>query len=253
MIESPKKQLTEEAQKKLTRTNNDFEMSIFEHLEELRERTIKSLIFLICCVFISFIYTKEISSILKQPATGIKFLQLAPGEYFFSSIKIAIYSGLIISSPFIIYQIILFIIPGLTTKEIKVFLPILVVSVFLFFMGTYFSYTFLVPAALHFFITYGSDIVEPIWSFEQYFDFISALLLSTGLAFQLPVLQIIIGLLGVISSKDMLSFWKYIVLVATIISAILTPSTDPFTQLTLSLAILMLYFSSILILKILNR
>ena len=133
MIESPKKQLIKKAQKKPTHINNDVEMSIFEHLEELRERTIKSFTFLTCCVFVSFIYIKEISYILKQPATGIRFLQLAPGEYFFSSIKIAIYTGLIISSPFIIYQIILFILPGLTTKEIKIFLPILVVSVFLFF------------------------------------------------------------------------------------------------------------------------
>nr|AYR06265.1 Sec-independent translocase component C [Renouxia sp.] len=241
------------AQKEQVITNNDIEMSIFEHLEELRGRTIKSLLFLICTILISLLYVKEISSILQRPAIGIRFLQLAPGEYFFSSIKIATYSGLITSSPFIIYQIALFILPGLTIKEIKVFLPILISSVFLFFIGIYFSYTLLVPAALHFFINYGADIVEPIWSFEQYFDFISILLFSTGLAFQVPILQIITGLLGIISPQKMLSFWKYIVLIATIISAIITPSTDPVTQLILSFAILILYFSSIFILKILKK
>lgn len=233
--------------------NRDVQMSIFEHLEELRYRAIKAIIFFIITTIISFTYVNEISFLLKQPAIGVKFLQLAPGEYFFSSIKISSYTGLLISSPFIIYQIVLFILPGLTTKETKLFLPILLSSILLFFSGIYFSYTILIPAALHFFINYGSNIVEPLWSFEQYFDFILILLISTGLAFQVPIIQVIIGIVGLISSKQMLHAWKYIVLLSTIISAILTPSTDPFTQLFLSSAILTLYFAGVCILVILKK
>lgn len=233
--------------------NNDIRMSIFEHIEELRHRTIKGIIFFIIVTFISFSYVKEISFLLQQPALGVKFLQLAPGEYFFSSIKISSYAGLIISSPFIIYQIVLFILPGLTFKETQFFLPILISSICLFFIGLYFAFKILIPAALHFFINYGSDIVEPIWSFEQYFDFILILLISTGLAFQIPIIQIIIGLLDIVSSKQMLNYWKSILLLSTIISAILTPSTDPATQIILSAAILFLYFTGIFILKFLNK
>ena len=233
--------------------NNNTEMSIFEHLEELRERIIKSSICMVITTFLAFIYIKDISFILKQPAIGIKFLQLSPGEYFFTSIKIAIYTGLIASSPFIIYQITLFILPGLTIKETKLFLPTLIGSILLFFIGILFSYSILTPAALNFFINYGSEIVEPVWSFEQYFDFILTLLLSTGLAFQVPVIQVVIGVLEIISSKQMISAWKYIVLISTIISAILTPSTDPFTQVTLSFAILSLYFTGTCLLIILNK
>lgn len=233
--------------------SKDIRMSIFEHLEELRHRAIKATLFFVIATGISFTYVNEISFILKQPAMGVKFLQLAPGEYFFSSIKISSYTGLIISSPFIVYQAILFILPGLTAKETYFFLPILFSSIFLFFIGIYFSYTILIPAALHFFINYGSDIVEPLWSFEQYFDFILILLISTGLAFQVPIIQVIIGLVGIISSKQMMHSWKYIILLATIVSAIITPSTDPFTQLFLSSAILILYFAGICILIILNK
>lgn len=236
-----------------TMINDEIKMSIFEHVEELRSRTIKGALFFFITTAISFSYIKEIVLILQQPANGIKFLQLAPGEYFFSSIKISSYTGLMISSPFIIYQLILFILPGLTHKETKFFLPILLSSISLFFIGIYFSFTILIPAALQFLIYYGAEIVEPIWSFEQYFDFILILLISTGLAFQIPIVQIIIGLLGVISSSQMLKAWKYILLLSTIISAILTPSTDPFTQLILSSAILILYFTSIFILKILDK
>nr|YP_007878256.1 sec-independent protein translocase-like protein [Calliarthron tuberculosum]AGA63867.1 sec-independent protein translocase-like protein [Calliarthron tuberculosum] len=233
--------------------NNDIKMSIFEHLEELRHRAIKATIFFIIITGICFSHINDISFVLQKPALGIKFLQLAPGEYFFSSIKISVYMGLIFSSPFIIYQLVLFILPGLTLKETQFLLPILLSSIILFFIGIFFSYSILIPAALHFFINYGADVVEPIWSFEQYFDFILILLISTGLAFQIPIVQIIIGLLNIISSQKMLQSWKYILLLSTIISAILTPSTDPVTQLFLSLAILILYFTGAFILKFLNK
>lgn len=233
--------------------NNDIKMSIFEHIEELRHRTIKATIFFIIATVISFNYVQDISTLLKQPAIGVKFLQLAPGEYFFASIKISSYAGLIISSPFITYQLVLFILPGLTLKETRFLLPILISSISLFFTGIYFSFTILIPAALNFFISYGSNIVEPIWSFEQYFDFILILLISTGLAFQVPIIQIIIGLLDIISTNQMINYWKYILLFSTIISAILTPSTDPITQTLLSIAILGLYFLGILILKLLHK
>lgn len=233
--------------------NNDVKMSIFEHLEELRFRAIKATIFFVLMTVLCFTNVRDISTLLIKPALGIQFLQLAPGEYFFSSIKISSYAGIIISSPFIIYQIVLFILPGLTRKETKLFLPILIVSIILFFTGLYFAYTILIPAAIHFFISYGSNIVEPLWSFEQYFDFILVLLFSTGLVFQIPIIQIILGLLNIISSKQMLTWWKYIILLSTILSAVLTPSTDPFTQSFMSLAIILLYFTSTFILKALKK
>lgn len=238
---------------KISIGNNDIKMSIFEHLEELRIRAIKATLFLSIVTIICFTYVKDISNFLTKPALGVQFLQLAPGEYFFSSIKISSYTGMIFSSPFIVYQIVLFILPGLTAKETRFFLPILISSILLFFTGIYFSYSILIPAALHFFINYGSDIVEPLWSFEQYFDFILILLFSTGIAFQIPIIQIIIGLLNIISSTKMFQAWRYILLLSTIISAVITPSTDPITQSCLSLAILALYFTSAFILKTLNK
>nr|YP_010903285.1 Sec-independent protein translocase component TatC [Hypnea cornuta]YP_010903483.1 Sec-independent protein translocase component TatC [Hypnea cryptica]WCH55738.1 Sec-independent protein translocase component TatC [Hypnea cornuta]WCH55936.1 Sec-independent protein translocase component TatC [Hypnea cryptica] len=228
-------------------------MSIFEHLEELREKVFKALIFFIIITIICLLYNKNISVMLQQPAKGIKFLQLAPGEYFFSSIKIALYTGFILSSPFTIYQIMIFILPGLTKKESFFLIPTLISSIFLFFSGLIFAYNILVPAALKFLIEYGENIVEPIWSFEQYFNFIFLLLFSTGISFQIPIIQIILGITNVLSSKQMLKYWKYILFLSTILSAILTPSTDPLTQIFMSLAIIVLYLGGILILKSMNK
>jgi sec-independent protein translocase protein TatC len=100
----------------------------------------------------------------------------------------------------------------------------------------------LVPAALNFFINYGSEVVEPFWSFEQYFEFILILLFSTGLAFQLPVVQIMLGLLRIVSGDTMISIWRYVILGSTIIGAILTPSVDPLTQILMSSIVIILYF-----------
>ena len=129
----------------------------------------------------------------------------------------------------------------MTKKERDILLPITIGSGALFVVGLCFSYFFLVPAALKFFIAYGSDVVEPFWSFDQYFDFVAVLIFTTGLAFQVPVVQIILGLLGIISGQQMLSAWKYVVVLATTIAAVITPSTDPVTQLLMAGALLALY------------
>ena len=221
---------------------NDAEMSLSDHLEELRQRAFWSVAILLTSIMICVFSVKNIVKILQEPALGIKFLQFAPGEYFFASIKVAAYTGLLISSPFLIYQIILFVLPGMTKSERKTILPIIFGAITLFLFGLMFGYSILVRAALNFFINYGSEVVEPFWSFEQYFEFILILLFSTGLAFQLPVIQIMLGLLRIVSGDTMLSIWRYVILGSTIVGAILTPSVDPLTQILMSSIVVVLYF-----------
>nr|QCI05224.1 Sec-independent protein translocase component TatC [Centroceras clavulatum] len=233
------------------KSNN--EMPIIQHLEELRQRIILSLLVFIIITSICFWEIKSIIYLLQQPAIGIKFLQLAPGEYLFSSIKVACYSGFLLSMPFTIFQTISFILPGLTYKEKSYFIPITICSIILFFLGLFFSYKILVPAAINFFINYGSDIIEPIWSLEEYFNFILLLLFSTGVSFQIPIIQILLGLSNIISSNTMIMYWQYIIFGATILGAIITPSTDPITQIFTSLAIILLYFCGCFILKLLKK
>ena len=221
---------------------SEAEMSLSEHLEEVRQRGVWSLSLLVVMVCTCLFSIKNIVKILQEPATGIKFLQFAPGEYFFASIKVAAYSGILISSPFIIYQLILFVLPGMTKTERKTILPVVLGSLVLFLGGLVFGYFVLVPAALNFFISYGSEVVEPFWSFEQYFEFINVLLFSTAIAFQLPVIQVMLGLLKIVSGNTMFSVWRYVILGSTVVGAVLTPSVDPLTQILMSSIVLVLYF-----------
>jgi len=227
-------------QSNLTKIQDD-EMALSEHIEEFSQRLIFCLILLVISTLLCFTDIKQIVQIFQIPAVGIKFLQFAPSEYFFASVKIAAFCGILLSSPITIYQIFLYVVPGMTKKERDIILPITFGSCILFAVGLIFAYFFLVPAALKFFIAYGAEVVEPFWSFNQYFDFVAALIFATGLAFQIPIIQIVLGLFGIVSGQTMLSAWKYIVVLSTIIAAIITPSTDPLTQIIMSGALLVLY------------
>ncbi|NEQ30568.1 MAG: twin-arginine translocase subunit TatC [Leptolyngbya sp. SIO4C5] len=232
---------------------DDVEMSLFDHLEELRLRIFYALIAVVVGVVICFVFVNRIVALLEIPAQGVKFLQLSPGEYFFVSIKVAGYSGLLIASPFILYQIIQFVLPGLTRRERRLIGPIVLGSSVLFVVGLGFAYIALIPAALNFFINYGGDVVEQLWSIDRYFEFVLLLLFSTGLAFQIPVIQLLLGLLGIVSSNAMLKGWRYVLLGAVVLGAVLTPSTDPVTQSLLAGAVLFLYFGGIFMVKGIGR
>jgi sec-independent protein translocase protein TatC len=231
----------------------EVEMSIFDHLEELRQRIFYSLIVVVVGIIGSFIVVKPLVQLLEVPAKGVKFLQLAPGEFFFVSMKVAAYSGLILSTPFILYQIIQFVLPGLTLRERRLVIPVVLGSSVLFIVGLVFAYLLLIPAALQFFINYGADVVEQIWSIDKYFDFVLLLLFTTGIAFQVPVIQILLAILGIVSSKIMLKGWRYVIMSAVILGAVLTPSTDPLTQSLLAGAVLGLYFGGIGLVKLIGK
>jgi sec-independent protein translocase protein TatC len=232
---------------------DDLEMSLFDHLEELRLRIFYALIAVVLGIIVCFIFVNPIVKILEVPAHGIKFLQLAPGEYFFVSLKVAGYSGLVISSPFILYQIVQFVLPGLTRRERRLLAPVVLGSTVLFAAGIIFAYFALIPAALNFFVTYGEGVVEQMWSIERYFEFVLLLLFSTGLAFQIPIIQLLLGALGLVNSKQMLSGWRFVVVGGAVLGAVLTPSTDPVTQSLLAGAVLALYFGGIGLVKLIGR
>jgi sec-independent protein translocase protein TatC len=231
----------------------DDEMALSEHIEEFSQRLVFCGLCLVSIIALCFFDIRQIVQVFQAPAVGVKFLQFSPGEYFFASIKIAAFCGVLLSSPVILYQLLLYLIPGLTKKERDIVLPVSLGSGVLFIFGLIFSYFFLVPAALKFFISYGSEVVEPFWSFDQYFDFIAVLLFATGLAFQVPAVQVVLGLLGVVSGQQMLSAWKYVIVICTIVAAVITPSTDPVTQILLSVALLSLYLAGSVIVIFLKK
>jgi sec-independent protein translocase protein TatC len=250
---TPQKSLEDLDTQDLDELPDDVEMSLFDHLEELRRRIFYALIAVVVCVAGCFLGVKPIVQLLEVPAQGVKFLELKPGGYFFVSLEVAGYSGLLVASPFILYQIIQFVLPGLTRRERRLIGPVVLGSSLLFFVGLAFAYVALIPAALNFFIRYGADVVEQQWSINDYFKTVLLLMFSTGIAFQIPIIQLLLGFLGIVSSSQMLSGWRVVIVGATVLGAVLTPSTDPLTQSLLAGAVLGLYFGGIGMVKLLGK
>ncbi|MEB3159681.1 MAG: twin-arginine translocase subunit TatC [Synechococcus sp.] len=216
-------------------------MPLVDHLEELRQRVLRSLLAVVVSALACLVAVKPLVRLLEEPASSIHFLQLAPGEFLFVSFKVAGYAGLTLALPYILYQGLAFVLPGLTRNERRLIAPAVAGSAVLFLGGLAFAWWALVPAALRFLVSYGADVVEPLWSIERYLDFVLLLMLATGLAFQLPVLQLLLGLFGLITWTRMLTAWRWVVLAAALAGAVLTPSTDPVTMLLLGGAITALY------------
>lgn len=231
----------------------EVEMSLVEHLEELRRRVLRSLLAVVVAAAGCLVVVKPLVRLLEMPAEGIRFLQLAPGEFLFVSLKVAGYSGLTLALPWVLYEVLAFVLPGLSRRERRLVAPAVAGSALLFAVGLAFAWWALVPAALRFLVSYGADVVEPSWSIERYLDFVLLLMVATALAFQLPVLQLLLGALGLIKARVMLAGWRWVVLVSAISGAVLTPSTDPVTMLLLSGAITGLFLVGVLLVSLVER
>jgi sec-independent protein translocase protein TatC len=231
----------------------EVDMTLVDHLEELRNRVLRSLLAVVLGAAACLVFVKPLVKLLEVPAHGIRFLQLAPGEFLFVSIKVAGYAGLTLALPYVLYEVLAFVLPGLTRRERRLVAPAVAGSAVLFAAGLAFAWWALVPAALTFLVNYGADVVEPSWSIERYLDFVLLLMVATALAFQLPVLQLLLGALGLVKARTMLAAWRWVVVIAAIAGAVLTPSTDPVTMLLLSGAITALFLLGVALVALAER
>ena len=161
---------------------DDFAMPIWDHLDELRERVLLAALAAAVAVAGCFAFSKDLVVFLEAPVAdqGVRFLQLSPGEFFFTTLKVAGYAGLLLATPTVLYEVVAYVVPGLTRSERKLLAPIIFGSGILFYAGLVFSYEVLTPAALNFFVSYADGAVESLWSIDQYFEFVLVLMLSTG-------------------------------------------------------------------------
>nr|YP_009550380.1 Sec-independent protein translocase component TatC [Characiopsis acuta]QAA11310.1 Sec-independent protein translocase component TatC [Characiopsis acuta] len=218
-------------------------LGLSEHNQELRERLFQLVILLIFLVGLCLTQTKALAQILQGAIEGIKFFQPSPDEYFFLSFKLSISTALLIESPLVIISIICYLFPALLSKEKFAFGSLLFLSFLLFFAGCIYAYKVVAPAALTFFFSYTKDILEPLWSFQDYVDFLWTLFLGCIYSFQIPVIQILLGFIGFCTAKNCLNWLRYVLLISTVIAAVITPSTDPITQIVFTIAIVVLYLT----------
>ena len=240
----------EEESQESSDENSDDSMSIIDHLTELRSRLIRSIIAVIACSCITYFFDEQIMGFLMAPAGKLYFMQ--PGEAFFSYAKVVLFSGFLLATPVVFYQLWRFFVPAFTRRE-RMILGILVPSsVLLFYAGLAFSFFFIVPFGIKFFMGMGSEDLTPLFSVEKYLDFIITFLLPFGLAFELPIIIIIMAQLGLMTSARMKKYFRYVFFVSFIIAALLTPP-DIISQITLALPLTALYGLSYFVVRFILR
>ena len=228
------------------------EMSFLEHLDELRSKIIKALVGIlvgttVCVFFADFI----VQNVLLHPlrSVSLKTQVLSPYGIVMLYMESILICGIILSMPYTIYCLWTFVAPGLLPKERRYISRIVFFTSFCFFAGVAFGYYILLPAALNFFSSFGTQNIDLNIALDQYVSFMLTLLLGAGLVFELPMVSYFLSKMGILTPAFMRKYRRHAIVVIFIISAVVTPTPDMVTQTLLALPMILLYEVSIFVSK----
>ncbi len=229
------------------------EMTFFDHIGELRTRLVYSLLGVGIGAIFSYYFISDIFAILAEPYFDSfpenTLIGTGPAEAFLLRLKASILSSIIITSPYLFYQIWLFIAPGLLENEKKLFIPFVSATTFLFLIGVFFCYFVVLPFTFDFFFKqYKAIGVSPTIRITEHLTLIAKALLGFGAVFQMPILAFFLGRVGILTDKKLIAWFRHAIVVIFVVGAILTPP-DVLTQLLMAGPLICLYGISILIVR----
>ena len=219
-------------------------MSLMEHLTELRKRLIHSVAWVAIGVVIAYIFHERLYGIIQAPLDQLH-IQLNfthPTDGLNLYIKTSFVGGAILASPFVLYQIWLFISPGMYSHEKKYVVPFMTATVGLFLAGAWFGYRWVLPGAMTFLIQDIGKNFSHMITIEDYTQFFLSVILGLGICFELPILMFFLALFGLVDGKFFLRQWRYAVLIIFLVSAIICPLQDPLSMCFFASPMLVLYF-----------
>lgn len=226
---------------------DDTRLPLTEHLAELRKRLLRAIVAIVIGAAACWAFREQTFAFLLRPALdalapdGGRLQALAPGEIFFTYIKCSLLVGFVIALPVVFYEAWAFVAPGLYASEKKLAFPFVLVSTLLFVGGAAFGYYVVFPLMFTFFAAFENQYVEAAWTMREVFSFTVQMFLAFGVAFELPVAVFFLALAGIVDSRQLLRGFKYAVLGAFVISAVLTPTPDVVTQTLLAGPLILLY------------
>ena len=235
------------------------EMTFLEHLEELRWRIIKILIALTVASIAAYFFSDYLFIWIKwpldqaSPDKKITLNYLKISDAFNFRVKLAILAGIFISIPITLYQIWKFIMPGLHSHEKKMVFGLVFWSSLLFLSGATMCYLWLLPITIEFLLNIAPEGVAPVLTLNDYLSFVMGMTLSFGFVFQLPLVSLLLGKLGLINARFLAKGRRYAILIISIVAAVVTPSTDAFTMMMMAGPLYLLYEVSIILLKLNER
>ncbi len=224
-----------------------------QRLIEVRTRILRSFAFFVLASVVAYVFSQQaLDDMRARLPEGSELVFLAPSEAFFARIKLALAGGLLLSFPFLMYQVLGFVSPFLKPRDRRLGLLLIPLSFALFLAGVAFSYAVMMPFALRFLLGFGGPVVEPMLSVSPYVSFVLLLVLPLGLIFQLPIVMVFLTRMGLIDPVEMAKRRKYAVFAIFVVSAVLTPA-DVFSQLLLAGPLLVLFELSLLVARLARR
>jgi sec-independent protein translocase protein TatC len=224
-------------------------MTLMEHLDELRKRLIHAILWLVAGIAITAVFISRLVNFIQKPLTevGLKMTMTHPTDAIELDIKTAVVFGAIVASPFILYQLWLFISPGLYANEKKYVFPFMSSTIGLFLGGAWFGYRWVLPGAIKVLVLgYGKNFTHMI-TIDDYTGFFLAVILGLGICFELPILMFFLALFGIADAKFFLKQYQYAILIIFLISAIICPLPDPIGMCLFASPMLGLYVIGIII------
>lgn len=226
------------------------QLTIIEHLEELRGRLMKSAIALTVTTLFSFIFAKQFLQLLVAPMGETPPVSSSPTTTIVVFTKVALISGVALAMPVLVYQLISFIAPGLKPQEKRYLYFVLPGATISFVAGVAFAYFVMLPTAIPFLKGFLSDLIHPNWFIDKYISFITSLLFWVGLSFETPLLIFFLAKLGIVTPAVLSRNRKYAILVIAVLAAIITPTPDPFNMILVMGPLILLYEIGILLAKL---
>jgi sec-independent protein translocase protein TatC len=222
-------------------------MSLMEHLDELRRRIVHSAAYLAVGFFVCWFFRDRIVAFLQAPLSkiGKSLVFTHPMDALNLDLQASLLAGAILASPFILFQVWLFIAPGLYKSERRFVVPFMGATVGLFLTGASFGYFFVLPAAIKILIVDFGHNFTPMVTIEDYTSFFLSVILGLGISFEMPILIFFLALLGVVSPKFLWKNIRYAILAVFLVAAIITPSPDPWTMCIYAIPMLVLYLVGI--------
>jgi len=221
------------------------EQPLRDHLQEFRKRLIICLVVVAIAVLACYNYVDDIIALLSGPAGKLYFMN--PSEVFFTYMEIALYAGILFTLPVLLYEVWAFVAPALWPEERRAVLVILPTAVILFYVGLVFAYYLVIPAAVTFFMGFATQTLQPMFSLESYLSFILALTLPFGFIFELPLIVVFLAKIGLVTGDFLKGKRKILIVIAFIFAAVVSPTTDIFTQTMIAVPLIVLYEISLFI------
>ena len=224
-------------------------MSLMEHLEELRKRLVAAILWLVAGCAIAGIFIGRLTAFIQRPLTdiGLKMTLTHPTDAINFDIKTAIVCGAILACPFILYQVWLFISPGMYSHEKRYVWPFMTATVGLFLAGAWFGYRYVLPKAMFVLVVGFGKNYNHMIGIEEYTGFFLSLILGLGITFELPILIFFLALFGIVDAKFLLKHFRYAVLAIFLVAAVICPDPSPIGMCLFASPMLVLYFMGVAI------